>query len=385
MPENIVYNLQLTVNTKDLSHALNFANSVVEKRNVKEELSNIKLTAKSGILEIGATDMDLYLNQEIGAEVISVGETTVSTQTLSEIVRKIPDSEIKITQLANSDKLEISGSGCRFELLTLPATQFPAMEDIDSVSSLKMTCAELARIIEYTNFSMSTEETRYNLNGVYMHVKDKEFYGVSTDGHRLSVANVALGKTSEEFGVIVPRKTINELLKVLKDPRNIQSEVEISLSTTKIKFKCNNFVLISKLIDGTFPEYSSFIPADNESKLTISTKLLADAIDRVATITIEKFRIVKLLVDDKNLEIIASGEAKGAASEVLGRSEDENKFCNYSGPDVSIGFNSRYLSDVLFAIHEPLAEIYFKDSFSPILIKPSTESKDCFVVMPVKA
>ncbi len=380
MTENVTNNFEITLNTKDLLHALGFANSVVEKRNVLSELSNIKLVAKGNILEIGATDMDLYLNQEIGAVVIIEGQTTVSTNTLLEIIRKISDVSIKFIQKTDSDKLEIIGTKCRFELLTLPAKQFPAMEDIDSVVNLSVPCSKLIKVIEYTNFSISTEETRYNLNGIYMHVNGQNFLNVSTDGHRLSVANIDLETDVEEFGVIVPRKTVLELLKIIKDSKNVQSDVEIILSSTKIKFKCNNIVLISKLIDGTFPEYSSFIPTENVNKLTINTKILADIIDRVATVTIDKFRAIKLFVNDSSLKVTASGEAKGAATEELNYSET----CQYVGEDVAIGFNPKYLSDVLSSIKEEQVEIYFKDSYSPILIKPSTDSKDNFVIMPVK-
>ena len=376
--------LEIVVQTKDLVHALSFASSVVEKRNVMQELSNIKLLSSNGVLAIGATDMDLYLNQNIGAEVISEGETTVSTQTLSDVVRKISDTEIRLKQIPDSDKLEIIGSNCRFELLTLPAVQFPAMKGIDSKSSLKISCADFARIIEYTNFAMSSEETRYNLNGIYMHVKNGEFAGVATDGHRLSIASTRLNEKSDEFGVIVPRKSVSELLKIVKDTKYSQGDLQIFLSTTKIKFVCDNLVMISKLIDGTFPEYSSFIPEDNDNKLIINTKLLAGAIDRVATVTVDKFRAVKLSISDKEMFITASGEAKGAASETLKYSEEDSDFCNFSGSDVSIGFNPRYISDVLSALSENQVEIYFKDAFSPVLIKTVENPNDNFVVMPVK-
>jgi DNA polymerase-3 subunit beta len=377
-------NFEIIVQTKDLVHALSFASSVVEKRNVMQELSNIKLLSANGGLEIGATDMDLYLNQNIGAEVISEGQTTVSTQTLSDVVRKIPDSEIRIKQLPDSDKLEITGANCRFELLTLPVVQFPAMEDVVSESSLKILCSDFARIVEYTSFAMSNEETRYNLNGIYMHVKNNEFAGVATDGHRLSIASVPLKNKSDDFGVIVPRKSVSELLKIVKDAKYNQSDLQVFLSATKIKFVCNNLIMISKLIDGVFPEYSSFIPEDNDNKLTVSTKLLASAIDRVATVTVDKFRAVKLSINDKTMEITASGEAKGAARENLVYSEEANNFCSFKGSDVVIGFNPRYISDVLSALSEDQVDIYFKDAFSPVLIKTTENPNDIFVVMPVK-
>lgn len=376
--------LEIIVPTKDLAHALNFASSVVEKRNVILELSNIKLVAKNGRVEIGATDSDLYLNQEIGAELISEGETTVSTQTLSDIVRKIQDLEIRLKQNSDKNNLEIIGKNCRFELLTLPAIQFPAMEDLDSEVSLKISCKNFARIIEYTNFAMSTDETRYNLNGIYLHVKDKSFCSVATDGHRLSVASTPIDQDVIPFGVIVPNKTVIELLKIVKDAKNIQSDLEIFLSINKIKFKCNNLILISRLIDGNFPEYSSFIPQDNDSKLTINTKLLANAIDRIAIVTVEKFRAIKLSINSESIEVSASGEAKGAAKENLFYSDDANNYCKFSGPDISIGFNPKYVSDVLGALKEEQVDVYFKDAFSPVLIKTEKNPQDDFVVMPIK-
>ena len=381
MSKNI---LEIIIQTKDLVHALSFASSVVEKRNVIQELSNIKLVSSGGMLEIGATDMDLYLNQNIGAEVISEGETTVSTQTLSDVVRKISDTEIRLKQIPDTDKLEIIASNCRFELLTLPAIKFPAMEDIDSKSSLKISCTDFARIIEYTNFAMSNEETRYNLNGIYMHVKNGEFAGVATDGHRLSIASTKINNNSDEFGVIVPRKSISELLKIIKDIKYNKGDLQLFLSSTKIKFVCDNLVMISKLIDGIFPEYSSFIPEDNKNKLTINTKLLSGAIDRVATVTVDKFRAVKVSINNQGVIITASGEAKGAASETIKFSKEAVDFCYYSGDDVSIGFNPKYISDILSALSEKQIDVYFKDAFSPILIKTPKNQNNNFVVMPVK-
>jgi len=169
MSKNVNNNsLEITVQTKELAYVLSFATSVVEKRNVISELSNVKLVARDGILEIGATDLDLYLNQTIGAEVKKEGQSTVSTQILSEIVRKIPDKEIILKQDAGSEHLHVIGNSCKFDLLTLPASNFPQMEDLDAEVSLKINCEEFARIVEYTSFAMSNEETRYNLNGIYL-------------------------------------------------------------------------------------------------------------------------------------------------------------------------------------------------------------------------
>ena len=376
--------LEVVRPTKELSYMLNFAMSVVEKRNVASELSNVKLVAKDGNLEVGATDLDLYLNQNMGAEVIKEGESTVSTQILSEIVRKIPDKEIRLKQDAGSEHLQVIGSSCKFDLLTLPVSKFPDMEDVEAESVLSVSCAEFARVLEYTSFAMSNEETRYNLNGVYLHVKNGEFASAATDAHRFSIAASKLGSDANDFGVIIPRKTVTELIKIIKDAKNIQSDISVTLSSNKVKFACNNLVLISKLIDGTFPDYESFIPANNESKLVINTKLLADAIDRVATVTADKFRAIKMVFDDSYLTIMASGEAKGAGSEVITFSEDKEKYCNFSGSGMTIGFNPRYIMDVLSTLKEDQAELYLNDASSPVLIKTQENPRDNFVVMPVK-
>lgn len=377
--------LQIIVPTKDLLHALNFSSSIVEKRNVVNELNNIKLTAHGNNLTIGSTDIDIYLNQTIGAEVIKEGVTTVAFQTFSDIIRKIADSEIKLIQEQGSDKIEIIGKNCRFELLTLTAAKFPVLEKVEAEIEITVPCKELSRILEYTAFSMSTEETRYNLNGVYLHTSDKELRSAATDGHRLSVSTCTLDSHADNFGVIIPRKTVTELIKIIKDPKNINNAISITLGSNKIKFEMQNILLISKLIDGTFPDYSSFIPVDNDSCLTINTKLLASSVDRVGTVTVEKFKAIKLSIDDELVRITASGESKGVGAEKLLYSDKSDIFCQYQGTHLSIGFNPSYISDVLSHVKEERVEIFLKDNQSPILIKIPENPSDSFVVMPVKA
>lgn len=377
--------LEIIVETKELVHALTFANSIVEKRNIINELNNIKLSVTSGFLELIATDMDIMLSQKIGANVMSEGETTVSTMLLADITRKIPDKEIRLKQHAENEELEIKGRNCNFNLLTLPVAQFPVMENIKSETNLKISCKSFAKIIDSTQFSMSTEETRYNLNGIYLHVKDKEVRAAATDGHRLSVAAEEVGENIAEFGVIIPRKTVQEIAKIVKDSKNSSSDIEIFLGVNKIKFVCNNLVMISKLIDGTFPDYSGFIPANNPNKFVVNTKMLADAIERVATVTVDKFRAIKMSLNNSKVEITASGEARGAAKEVLEASDDADNPCSYSGlEELTIGFNPKYLLDVLGTVKNNKIEIYFNDSFSPVLIKSIDSPSDSFVIMPVK-
>lgn len=375
--------LDIIVPTKDLVHVLSFVSLVIDRKHIIQELSNVKLFAGAGILKIGATNNDLYLNQHIGVKVISEGEITISAQILSDVTRKISDTEIRLKQYVESNKLEIIASNCRFELLTLPVIQFPLMEDIDSHNSFKIPCIELLKIIEYTNFSISYEETRYNLNGLYLHIKDNKFSGVATDGHRLSIASfdITYKQQIDEFSSIVPRKSIAALLKIVKDTKYIHKDLKLILSDTKIKFICHNLVMVSKLVDATFPEYLSLIPRYNKYKLTISTKLFVEAIDRVATVTVDKFCAIKLLINCQEMKITAYGAAKGSASETIKFSKTNNKVGGFIGSEVNIGFNPKYISDVLNAITEDQVDIYLKDSLSPVLIKTTNGE---FVIMPVK-
>jgi len=382
-------NFKIQVETKSLSHALTFANSVVEKRNVSTELSHIKLVVKNNELELVATDSDMYLTQKIFVQAFEEGEITVSTKTLTEIIKKIPDKDIIITVITETEQLEICSKNCTFSLLTLPGEQFPMVEEVTVGSILKIPCRDLAKIIDSTKFSVSTEETRYNLNGIYLHVTNTEqghkFCAASTDGHRLSVSSIEIDSIIEEFGVIVPRKTVEEILKIIKDPKNAQSDIEICLSINRIKFICNNIIMISKIIDGTFPNYLSFIPVENNHKLTVNPKLLADAIDRVATITVDKFRAIKVKLARDKIEITASGEAKGAANEVIVASQEADNLCIFdSENELLIGFNPKYLTDVLEATKFKQVELYFSDASSPTLIKVPESANDIFVIMPVK-
>ncbi|ADE29948.1 DNA polymerase III subunit beta [Rickettsia prowazekii] len=379
--------LKLIVETKTLMQSLGFARSIIEKRNVIPEYANIKLSAQDGNLELSSTNMDLYLSQKIAVQVLNEGEITVATQTLSDIVRKFPDSELTLTEIEIT-QLEIKGQNCKFNLFTLPVSSFPAMDSIKPEVSFKISCADFAKIIESTKFSISLDETRYNLNGIYLHIKDKEFFAASTDGYRLSISWITLEEKIKNFGVILPQKSAEEILKIVKDPKNIHEDIEILLSSNKIKFICNeNTILLSKLIDGTFPDYSAFIPKSSVSKLVINRKIFADSIERIAIITVEKFRAVKLSLSRKILEISAVGEARGTAKEIITASQDKESFYEYNHDEsLVIGFNPQYLEDVLKAIKSDIVELYFSDisASAPVLIKFPRNPKDIFVIMPVK-
>ncbi|HJK87555.1 MAG TPA: DNA polymerase III subunit beta, partial [Candidatus Megaira endosymbiont of Hartmannula sinica] len=272
----------------------------------------------------------------------------------------------------------------------------------------------LARLIQMTSFSMSNDETRYNLNGIHLNFISNarnnntvNLTAAATDAHRLSVAvyisnEEDIDHTSQEevnnnsTGVIIPRKTINELIKLLKDSKYNTAEINIFISENKIKFDIGNVVLISKVIDGDYPDYNSFIPKNNENILVINKSIFKSAIERAFAVTEEKFRAVTMSISPERniININASGVAKGVVHEDIyltdNNSQTQNSkslnkaICSYVGTEVKIGFNPRYVTDVLHEIKSETISLHLKDSFSPILIKDENNIGDSFVIMPVK-
>ncbi|MBP7190594.1 MAG: DNA polymerase III subunit beta [Rickettsiaceae bacterium] len=376
--------LDIIVNTKDFVHLLGLSSTVVEKRNVIPILSNIKLEVKDSTLTVTATDMDISLQQSLTVQAKDEGAITVPAQTFSEIIRKIPDPDVVLRFLEDGQQLYISSTNCEFTLSTLPADSFPLMEDIGAASHIETDARKVVEILEHTKFAISTEETRYNLNGVYLHVLPSSpsmLTAAATDIHRLSISSIDIEKKMTPFGIILPRKTVHELLKILKDPVFIEKRLDIHFGQNRVKFVCGAVSLISKLIDGSFPEYHVFIPSDNPNKITISGSSFAAAVDRVATITIDKHRAVKIICEENRLEIHAhGGDTRGAAHEVLMVGEETK----YEGDSVSIGFNPRYILETLSAAGTGIVTIEFADASSPALLKAEEFPNATFVVMPIK-
>ncbi len=375
--------LDIIVNTRDLVRVLGFSSAIVEKRNVIAILSNIKLEAKNNILTITATDMELSIQQTLPVQVKEEGAITVPAQTFSEIVRKISDPEIALTFIDDTEQLSISSQNCQFSLFTLPVNEFPAMEEIGLSSSISLSAKSFLEILDHTKFAMSNEETRYNLNGIYIHINANEpniLIAAATDIHRLSVSHLSLEKSPGAFGIILPRKTVGELLKILKDSNFSDKNLDIYIGQSKVKFLCHNTTLISKLIDGSFPEYDAFIPEDNPYKLIVRADVLSSAIDRISTVTIDKFRAVKLICDKDKLEIHAHGDNRGIGHEVIMMDDTTS----YNGDEIYIGFNPRYILDALNALGQSIVSIELKNSSSPALIRSEDYKGAKFVIMPIK-
>lgn len=374
---------EITIETKELIQSLSIASSIVEKRSSSSDNAAITLRADNNTLELTATDMDMYVKQNIGAQVKLEGKVSLGIKVLNDIVKKIPDKEFTM-KLANN-ALQLIGKQFCFNLPIMQGEMLGLFnDDSANIAIDALLPKDLINIIENTQYAMSSEETRYNLNGIYLHVKNKALYAAATDGHRLSVASFELKKDVQEFGVIIPRKAVGEIVKIIKDPRNIYADVNLSLSANKIKITCNRIILISKLIDGNFPDYQNLIPEANENKLVINCKLFSEAVDRVAIVTLEKFRAVKFIFNELGLNILADSESRGTAEEKIPVSTDKDDYCQYQGNDLKIGFNPRYLADALSAIKSEQAEIYFKDASLPVLITSAIYPSTKCIVMPVK-
>ncbi len=371
--------MQLTIERAVLLKALSHVQSVVERRGTIPILANVKLEAAGDLLSLTATDMDITVMESVAAKVGEEGAMTVPAHMLYEIVRKLPDgAEIAIAKKADDAKVTLKAGKSRFTLSSLPVDDFPVISDDDLQTQFSITVDECRALLDKTRFAISTEETRYYLNGVYFHSTSDDgaqvLRAVSTDGHRLARVQVALPDGAADMpGVIVPRKTINELVKLTEEGGQ---DVNISLSETKIKFVCGSAMLVSKLIDGTFPDYDRVIPVGNDKIMEVEGKSLSQAVDRVSVIASEKSRGIKLQLEESNLTLSATGAEQGSADEAL-----EVK---YSADKVEIGFNSRYLLDVLGQIESDTVQMIFADSQSPALIRDPADLGALYVVMPMR-
>lgn len=374
----------VSLNRMEVIKALNALYPVVENRNILPILSNVKLEAKENLLILTATDMDLTVSATIPATVTNSGDLTVSAALLYDIFKKINNDTVTLQFANNASQIHISAGSCEFKLAILPASDFPIMEIKDTTHAVDLPFSQLKKIITQTSFAVSKEETRYNLTGVYLHVTSIEgaehLTAAATDGHRLAISATEMYKSSTQFlpGVILPKKAVGELKKFAPiDSDNADNEnIHIEFSETKIMFSYGNLTMISKIIDGNFPEYKGFLPSNNNNIVEIDKDLFEKAIERASIVTVEKFRAVKLALTNNKINISAYGDSAGSAREEIP--------ANYEGEELEIGFNPKYLLDVLSVIDSATVQISLNDSFSPALIKDTNNQLSSFVVMPIK-
>jgi len=371
--------MKLTIERAALLRSLSHVQSVVERRNTIPILANVLLQAKDGALNLTATDMDISIVEAAPAEVLSEGETTALAHTLYDIVRKLPEgAQVQLDSSAEDDKLVLQSGRSRFVLATLPTADFPAMREDDLPHQFAMPAAGLRALIDRTRFAISTEETRYYLNGIYMHAHELDggavLRAVATDGHRLARVESPLPDGAAGMpGIIVPRKTVNELRKLIDE---CDGDIGIALSDTKIRFAFDDTVLSSKLIDGTFPDYEKVIPTGNDKLMEIDCRQFAAAVDRVATISTERSRSVKLEITPNNLTLSASSPEAGSAKEEIEIS--------YNEEPIEIGFNSKYLLDIAQQVEGDTVRILLSDGASPTIVRDTADSSALYVLMPMR-
>jgi DNA polymerase-3 subunit beta len=370
--------MKATIERATLLKGLSHVQSVVERRNTIPILSNVLIEATDqASLKLMATDLDLQINETVAAAVDQTGATTVSAHTLFDIARKLPEGAQVELSVAEG-RMTIVAGRARFTLATLPRDDFPVIAEGELPTSFELPAETLKQIIDKTRFAISTEETRYYLNGIFLHVSDEGSQPVlkaaATDGHRLARVTVQRPDGAEGMpDVIVPRKCVGELRKLLDE---IDGSVGVSLSATKIRFDLGQALLTSKLIDGTFPDYSRVIPTGNDKILKIDPRSFEEGVDRVSTIATEKTRAVKMGLDKDRITLsVTSPENGTAAEEVPG---------DYTALPFEIGFNSRYLLDILGQLEGDQIEVHLADAAAPTLIRENDKAPALYVLMPMR-
>ena len=371
--------MKLTIERAALLRSLAHVDSVVERRTTIPILSNVMLEAEGDTLSLAATDMDLAIVEKVAAEVAGTGATTAPAHTLYDIVRKLPEgAQVELAHGGEDERLVLTSGRARFTLSCLAPDEFPVMAGGDLPHGFTLPAGELRALIDRTSFAISTEETRYYLNGIYLHVADGAagpvLRAVATDGHRLAQVEMPRPDGAEGMpGIIVPRKTVAEVRKLVEDSGET---VSIALSETKIRFTLAAVEVTSKLIDGTFPDYERVIPGGNDKIMEVDRKAFTEAVDRVATISTEKSRAVKVALSNGSLVLSASSPDNGTATEELEVS--------YSGGPIDIGFNSRYLLDITRQIEGENARFAMADSASPTLVQDAADTSALYVLMPMR-
>jgi DNA polymerase-3 subunit beta len=381
--------MRVTVERAQLVKSLAHVHRVVERRNTIPILSNVLIRADAGGLRLKATDLDIEVSEAVPAMVEEPGATTVPAHVIHDIVRKLPDgAQIELATRADGATLDIRSGRSKFALQMLPESDFPDLTAGTFTHTFSLPAIDLKRLVDRTWFAISTEETRYYLNGIYFHTVevggDLRFRAVATDGHRLAQAEIVAPHGSEGMpGIIVPRKTVGEIQKLVEDP---QATVRVELSESKIRLTFvakedegsaeAGIVLTSKLIDGTFPDYGRVIPQNNDKELKVDCRDFATAVDRVSTISSERGRAVKLTVGEGKLTLSVTNPDSGSATEELAVEYDDDA--------LDIGFNSRYLLDITAQLETETAVFRLADSGSPTLIRDFGETGTLYVLMPMR-
>ncbi len=371
--------MKVSIERSALLKAMSQAQSVVERRNTIPILANVLIEAEGAAVSFRATDLDIEVVDKAFATVEQAGASTVAAHILHEIVRKLPDGAlVELIDDGASGRLEVSAGRSHFSLATLPREDFPVMASSEYSCNFSAAAPVLRRLFDKSKFAISTEETRYYLNGVYMHAADgaagRVLRCVATDGHRLARIDADLPEGAEDMpGVIVPRKTVGELRKLLDDD---DMQIAVSVSETKIRFATPEIILTSKVIDGTFPDYTRVIPSGNTRRLEVDAAEFAQAVDRVSTVSSERSSAVKLALDEDRLILSVNAPDSGAAEEELAVA--------YADERLDIGFNAKYLLEIAGQVDRENAVFLFNSPGDPTLMREGNDETAIYVVMPMR-
>ncbi len=369
--------MKFNVNQQDLQQALNYCQGVIEKRNTLPILSNILLDASNSKLTITATDLDLiFIHQLNNVEILEEGKTTTTSSIMYDIIRKFNSGKKINLSLTDKSKLLVESEKSIFNLNCISATEFPLTDENFNQNEFIIKSKQLLKLLNKCKFSVSNDETRHYLSGIYFHqteVEEKNYLtAVATDSHRMSISKIRLEEKIDFDPIILPKKTIFQLCSLLD---SYDGDVKVSNMKSKIKFELNDSILISKLIDGKFPNYIQVIPKNNQKKLEIDLKLFLNSVDRVASVSLDKKDGVKFNLSKDTLDLSVNNTNSGDGKETLSAKFDH---------DLEISFNSRYLIDVASQLDGDRVEIFFNDTGSPALIKDPGDFDSIFVVMPMK-
>ena len=370
--------MQFKIKRDNLLKSLNFVQGVVEKKNTLPILSNVLIQLKNKKLIIIATDLDIIFYDEIqDVKIINEGSTTTSAAILYDILRKISSNSELSFDLKSENKLSLKSENSDFNLLCLPTDNFPTFDDNFENEEISLNSSKFLKLLSKTRISISNDDTRHYLNGVFLHLTEANgrnfLTGVATDSHRLSSSSLEIERLQNFNSLILPRKTVFQLCSLLSETK---SELSMQVGENKIKFKLGNISLVSKVIDGKFPEYNKVVPTKNEKSLIVSAKDFVNSIERVASVSLDRKEGVKLIISKDNIQLSVNSANSGEGNEKIK--------ANFNSESLNISFNSKYLIDIASEVEDKNLKMNLKDSISPVLIEDASDKNSYYVIMPMK-